>query len=117
MVPIHPGSLPIILRRIKGPDGSMKKADGYLFDELTTPREDSAMERGQPITKAFGRLRQKLGIDERIEGQRQATWTYTPCAAGSSPRPETPSTGALKASPCTPWRRSWGTRRGSWGYR
>lgn len=66
-VPIHPASLPIVLRRVEG-----KKANGYLFDELPTPPEDSAMERGQPITKAFGRLRQKLGIDERVEGQRQA---------------------------------------------
>jgi hypothetical protein len=30
------------------------------------------MERGQPITKGFGRLRQAVGIDERVEGQRQA---------------------------------------------
>jgi integrase len=60
-VPIHPDALPIIVRRSKG-----KRADAYLFDELPTPSADSAMERGQPITKAFG------GIDERIEGQRQA---------------------------------------------
>jgi len=31
------------------------------------------MARGQPITKAFGRLRQRLGIGERLEGQRQAS--------------------------------------------
>ena len=30
------------------------------------------MERGQPITKAFGRLRHRLGIDEREDGARQA---------------------------------------------
>jgi integrase len=66
-VPIHPDALPIIVRRSEG-----KRADAYLFDELPTPSADSAMERGQPITKAFGRLRQRLGIDERIEGQRQA---------------------------------------------
>ena len=66
-VPIHPNALPIILRRAEG-----KSPDAYLFDELPTPSVDSAMERGQPITKAFGRLRQRLGIDERVEGQRQA---------------------------------------------
>jgi hypothetical protein len=42
------------------------------WDELPTPADGSAMERGQPITKAFGRLRQRLGIDERVEGARQA---------------------------------------------
>jgi hypothetical protein len=30
------------------------------------------MERGQPLTKAFGRLRKRLGIDEREPGARQA---------------------------------------------
>jgi integrase len=66
-VPIHPGVLPIILRRANG-----KGEDAYLLDELPTPPDDSATERGQPITKAFGRLRQRLGIDERVEGARQA---------------------------------------------
>jgi integrase len=66
-VPIHPTSLPIILRRIEG-----RGADAFLLAELATPRADSAMERGQPLTKAFGRLRKRLGIDEREEGARQA---------------------------------------------
>ena len=66
-VPIHPDALPVILRRAEG-----KGTDAYLFDELPTPPETSAMERGQPITKAFGRLRKRLGIDEREEGARQA---------------------------------------------
>ncbi len=30
------------------------------------------MERGQPLTKEFGRLRKRLGIDEREDGARQA---------------------------------------------
>jgi len=66
-VPIHAAALPIIKRRAEG-----KGPDAYLFDQLSTPREDSAVERGQPLTKHFGRLRQKLGIDERVEGARQA---------------------------------------------
>ncbi len=66
-VPIHPDALPIILRRIEG-----KGVEAFLLDELPTPRADSAMERGQPITKAFGRLRHRLGIDEREDGARQA---------------------------------------------
>jgi integrase len=67
LVPIHKDALPIVLRRAKG------KAPGdYLLHELPTPPEGSAMERGQPITKAFGRLRKRLGIDEREPGARQA---------------------------------------------
>jgi integrase len=66
-VPIHPDALPIIVRRIEG-----KGAEAFLLDELSTPRAESAMERGQPLTKAFGRLRKGLGIDEREEGARQA---------------------------------------------
>jgi integrase len=67
-VPIHKEALPIILRRADG-----KSADQFVFEELPTPPEGSAMERGQAITKAFGRLRQRLGIGERAEGQRQAS--------------------------------------------
>jgi integrase len=67
-VPIHKDALQIILRRTEG-----KGAGDYLLHELPTPPEGSAMERGQPITKAFGRLRAPLGIGERAEGQRQAS--------------------------------------------
>jgi integrase len=66
-VPIHPESLSIVRRRVGGKD-----ADAFLLDELPTPPADSAMERGQPLTKAFGRLRKRHGIDEREEGARQA---------------------------------------------
>jgi integrase len=66
-VPIHPDILPIIHRRaiLAGPEG-------YLVGELNTPPEGSAWGRGQPITKEFGRLRKRLGIDEREPGARQA---------------------------------------------
>ena len=69
LVPIHPDALPIILRRTKG-----KAARAYLFDELPTPAKDSAMERSQPISKAFTRLRRGIGgtLDQREEGARQA---------------------------------------------
>jgi integrase len=66
-VPIHPEALQIILGRVKG-----KAGGDYLLHELPTPPEGSAMERGQPLTKAFGRLRKRLGIDEREPGARQA---------------------------------------------
>jgi len=66
-VPIHPNALPIIRRRIAD-----KAPEDYLVRELNTPPEGSAWGRGQPITKEFGRLRKRLGIDEREEGARQA---------------------------------------------
>jgi integrase len=67
LVPVHIDALSIFLRRAKG-----KATGDYLFHELPTPPEGSAMERGQPLTKAFGRLRLKLGIDPREPGARQA---------------------------------------------
>ena len=66
-VSIYPDALPIILRRTAG-----KARGAYLLDQLKTPPEGSAMERGQPLTKEFGRLRKRLGIDEREDGARQA---------------------------------------------
>lgn len=65
-VPLHAKALPILSRRIVG-----KANDQFVFEELPTPKEGSAMERGQPLTKAFGRLRGKLGITEREPGARQ----------------------------------------------
>ena len=68
-VPVHPGLVAIVTRRIEG-----KAAGHYLFHELPTPSTDSAMERGQPITKAFTRLRRRIGgtLDQREDGARQA---------------------------------------------
>jgi hypothetical protein len=66
-VPIHPAILPIIHRR-----ATAAGPEGYLVGELNTPPEGSAWGRGQPITKEFGRLRKRLGIDEREPGARQA---------------------------------------------
>lgn len=68
LVPIHSQALPIMRRRAAG-----KAGDQFVFEELPTPPEGSAMERGQAITKAFGRLRTRLGIRERAEGQRQSS--------------------------------------------
>ena len=67
LVPVHRDALPILSDRAKG-----KAKDAYVFEELRTPPAESAMERGQPWTKAFGRLRLKLGIDERQPGARQS---------------------------------------------
>jgi integrase len=63
-VPIHPDALPIILRRAVG-----KGPDAYVLHELTTPPPDSTMDRRQPITKEFGRIK-RLGVDEREDGAR-----------------------------------------------
>jgi integrase len=65
-LPIHSGALSIYLRRAEG-----KTPDAYLLDELRTPREGSAMERGQPITKLYSRLLANLGIGEKEDGARQ----------------------------------------------
>jgi integrase len=66
-VPLSPTILPIIRRR-----AALAGPEGYLVGELNTPPEGSAWGRGQPITKEFGRLRMRLGIDEREAGARQA---------------------------------------------
>ena len=66
LVPIHTDALPIFLRRSQGKDASQ-----FVFEELATPPD--GWERGSAITKAFGRLRARLGIGERLEGQRQAS--------------------------------------------
>jgi integrase len=66
-VPLHPDMLPIVRRRV-----TLAGPDGFLVGELNTPPEGSAWGRGQPITKEFGRVRKRLGIDEREPGARQA---------------------------------------------
>jgi integrase len=65
-LPIHSQALSIYLRRAEG-----KPDDAYILHELPTPPEDSAMERGQRLTKEFGRVRDRLGIGEREDGARQ----------------------------------------------
>ena len=69
LVPIHRDALGIIQQRVSG-----KPSGAYLFHELPTPSADSAMERSQPISKAFTRLRRGLGgtLDEQEERARQA---------------------------------------------
>jgi hypothetical protein len=71
-LPLHSGATSIYLRRAtKDRDGRGKSAEDYLLDELRTPPEGSAMERGQPITKLYSRLLAKLGIGEKEDGARQ----------------------------------------------
>ena len=66
-VPIHSQLRAVVARR------TADKAPGaYLFDDLPVPPAGSIRERSMPASKAYTRLRRRLGIDERVEGQRQS---------------------------------------------
>jgi integrase len=69
--PIHSELLSVVRARSDG-----KKKTDYLFHELPTPAAESAMERSQKIVKAFTRFRRRLGVDDRVEGARQARTTF-----------------------------------------
>jgi integrase len=66
-VPIHP-----LLRSLVDRRYADKKPDGYLFHDLPKPPQDSIRERSMPASKAYTRFRRRLGVDERVEGQRQS---------------------------------------------
>jgi integrase len=66
-VPIHPDAKEIIDRRCAG-----KASEDFLFPELPTPKEGSAIERSQKLVKAFVRYRRKLSIEDIPEGARQS---------------------------------------------
>jgi hypothetical protein len=62
----------VIRRRTKG-----KAPGAWLFDDLREVPEGSIVERSQPVSKAFTRLRRRLAatlpsLDQRTEGSRQA---------------------------------------------
>lgn len=71
--PIHPDAPPIFPRRSQGRD-----AGQFVFDELATPPD--GWERGSAITKAFGRLRTRLGrgapggATAGLQGPSQPPW-------------------------------------------
>jgi integrase len=71
-IPIHPDLMELVRRRAKG-----KGAEAWLFDDLREVPEGSIVERSQPVSKAFTRLRRRLAaalpsLDQRTEGSRQA---------------------------------------------
>jgi integrase len=72
-IPIHPDLMDLIERRAAG-----KAAEAWLFDDLREVPEGSIVERSQPVSKAFTRLRRKLAaaghpsLDQRTPGARQA---------------------------------------------
>jgi integrase len=71
-IPIHPDLMDVIRRRTRG-----KAPGAWLFDDLREVPEGSIVERSQPVSKAFTRLRRRLAatlpsLDQRTEGSRQA---------------------------------------------
>lgn len=64
-IPIHTALAPLIAKRTTG-----KAADAYLIHDLTEPKE--GRERSMPASKAYGKLREKLGVGDKPEGQRQS---------------------------------------------
>ena len=62
----------LVGRRAKG-----KAPEAWLFDDLRDVPEGSIVERSQPVSKAFTRLRRRLAatlpsLDQRTEGSRHA---------------------------------------------
>jgi integrase len=71
-IPIHPDLMDLIERRTAG-----KVPEAWLFDDLREVPEGSIVERSQPVSKTFTRLRRKLSravpsLDQRVPGSRQA---------------------------------------------
>ncbi len=64
-VPIHSTLNAIVVRRTTG-----KAATAYLFPEAGPPRE--GRERSMAVSKRFGHYRQRLHVDERVDGRRQS---------------------------------------------
>jgi integrase len=65
-VPIHPEVWPIIAGRIEA-----KAADAFLLHELG-PAPNEGRQRSMAISKAFGRYRETVGVDDKREGQRRS---------------------------------------------
>lgn len=66
-VPVHPDLAALVTSRCEG-----KGPDDYLFHELPEQKNAASRSRSAPASQAFTRLRRKLGMDDRIEGRRQA---------------------------------------------
>lgn len=64
-IPIHSALAPLIAKRTHG-----RAADEYLIHDLTEPKE--GRERSMPASKAYGKLREKLGVGGKPDGQRQS---------------------------------------------
>lgn len=64
LVPIHTALAPYIQALTKG-----KAAADDLFPECPRLKADDPREKSMPAVKAFGRYREKLGVDEKVEGR------------------------------------------------
>ena len=65
-VPVHPQLQALIKRRSAG-----KASDAKLFDELKAPPSRPDRAAGK-VTERFTAYRRTLGLDDRLEGRRQA---------------------------------------------
>jgi integrase len=65
-VPIHSATWPVVEARIRG-----KTADAFLLHELG-PAPKEGRQRSMAISKAFGRYRASVGVDDVREGQRRS---------------------------------------------
>jgi integrase len=70
MVPIHSAVWPMVEARIL-----QKLQDAFLFHELG-PAPKPGRQRSMPISKAFGRYRVSVGVDDRREGQRRSLTNF-----------------------------------------
>jgi integrase len=70
-VPIHSALAGIIKRRTEG-----KKPTDPLFPECPEPPPESATTRSDRVVKQFVYHRRKVGVNDRIEGARQARTTF-----------------------------------------
>jgi integrase len=66
VVPVHSEVWPIVAARIKA-----KAADAFLLDELG-PAPKEGRQRSMAISKAFGRYRETVGVDDTRPGQRRS---------------------------------------------
>jgi integrase len=66
VVPVHSAVWKAVQARLKG-----KAPDAFLFHELG-PAPAPGRQRSMAVSKAFGRYRQRVGVDERQDGQRRS---------------------------------------------
>lgn len=66
IVPVHPETWPIVERRIKG-----KNPFGFVLHELG-PEPKEGRQRSMAVSKAFGRYRERVGVEDKAPGQRRS---------------------------------------------
>ena len=66
-VPVHPGLLEMVRKRLKDAKGKDKAGEVWLFHELQNLRDA-----GDTFGKRFNRYRKALGVDDKREGKRRS---------------------------------------------